>query len=99
MTSPRPTRRLSLAIATLTGLTMSDSTLPAANYDEAKVPKYELPDPLTMRDGTKVKSASDWIEKRRPEMLELFREHVYGRSPERPSGLKFKVIQNDATAL
>jgi hypothetical protein len=88
-----------LAIATLTGLTMSDSTLPAANYDEAKVPKYELPDPLTMRDGTKVKSASDWIEKRRPEMLELFREHVYGRSPERPSGLKFKVIQNDATAL
>ena len=99
MTSPRPTRRLSLAIATLTGLTMSDSTLPAANYDEAKVPKYELPDPLTMRDGTKVESASDWIEKRRPEMLELFREHVYGRSPERPSGLKFKVIQNDATAL
>ena len=71
MTSPRPTRRLSLAIATLIGFTMSDSPLPAANYDEAKVPKYELPDPLTMQDGTKVKSASDWVEKRRPEVLEF----------------------------
>ena len=88
-----------MAIATLIGFTMSDSSLPAANYDEAKVPKYELPDPLTMQDGTKVESASDWIEKRRPEVLELFGEHVYGRSPERPSGLKFKVIQNDHTAL
>ena len=88
-----------MAIATLIGFTMSDSSLPAANYDEAKVPKYELPDPLTMQDGTKVESASDWIEKRRPEVLELFGEHVYGRSPKRPSGLKFKVIQNDHTAL
>ena len=99
MTNLRPTRRLSLAIATLIGFTMSDSPLPAANYDEAKVPRYELPDPLTMQNGTRVKSAKDWVEKRRPEVLELFRKHVYGRSPERPSGLKFKVIQNDTTAL
>ena len=99
MTNLRPTRRLSLAIATLIGFSMSDSPLPAANYDEAKVPRYELPDPLTMQNGTRVKSAKDWVEKRRPEVLELFRKHVYGRSPERPSGLKFKVIQNDTTAL
>ena len=99
MANLRPTHRLLLTITTLIGLTMSESSLPAANYDEAKVPKYELPDPLTMQDGTKVKSASNWIEKRRPEVLELFREHVYGHSPKRPRGLKFKVIQNDTTAL
>jgi hypothetical protein len=99
MTSLRPTQRFSLSIATLIGLTMSDSPLPAANYDEAKVPHYELPDPLIMQDGTPVKSAKDWMEKRRPEVLELFRKHVYGRSPAKPSGLNFKVIQNDDTAL
>ena len=40
------------------------------NYDEAKVPRYELPDSLTMQDGAPVKSAKDWMEKRRPEVLE-----------------------------
>ena len=99
MTNLWPDRRLSLAIATLTALTMSAPPIPAANYDEAKVPKYDLPDPLTLQDGTKVKSARDWTEKRRPEVLELFRKHVYGRSPGKPSGLKFKIIQNDPTAL
>jgi len=99
MTSLWPTQPFSLGIATLIGLTMSDSPLPAANYDEAKVPRYELPDPLTMQDGAPVKSAKDWTEKRRPEVLEMFRKHVYGSSPGKPSGLKFKVIQNDDTAL
>ena len=98
MTNLRPTHRFLLTITTLIGLTMSELPLPAANYDETKVPKYELPDSLTMRDATRVNSAKDWMEKRRPEVLELFREQVYGRSPERPKGLKFKVIQNDATA-
>ena len=72
MTSLWPTQPFSLGIATLIGLTMSDSPLPAANYDEAKVPRYELPDPLTMQDGAPVKSPKDWMEKRRPEVLELF---------------------------
>ncbi|SVC03514.1 uncharacterized protein METZ01_LOCUS256368, partial [marine metagenome] len=99
MINLRPTRRLLLTITILIGLTMSEPPLPAANYNETKVAKYELPDPLAMQDGTRVNSAKDWVEKRRPEVLELFREHVYGHSPERPSGLKFKVIQNDATAL
>lgn len=80
-------------------LTMSNASLSAANYDEAKVPHYELPDPLTTQDGTPVRSAKDWTEKRRPEVLELFREHVYGHSPAKPNGLKFKVIQDDPTAL
>ena len=81
----------------LLAMPLSDSS--AANYDEAKVPQYTLPDPLTMQDGTPVTSTRDWIEKRRPEVLELFREQVYGHSPNRPSGLLFKVIQNDDTAL
>ena len=42
---------------------MSISTLAqpeGTNYDESKVPQYELPDPLTMSDGTKVTTAEQW---------------------------------------
>ena len=44
------------------------------NYDEAKVPKYTLPDPLVMIDGSPVKTVKDWETKRRPEILELFKK-------------------------
>lgn len=52
------------------------------NYDEAKVPKYTLPDPLLMNDGVNyAETAEIWGSKRRPEVLELFQKEVYGRMP------------------
>ena len=70
------------------------------NYDEQKVPEYTLPDPLVMSDGTKVTDAQTWKSQRRPEILELFRAHVYGRSPvERPANMHFKVFDLDRQAL
>lgn len=51
------------------------------NYDESKVPQFELPDPLVARDGTKIDSAEGWREKRRPEIQALFEDHVYGHTP------------------
>ena len=68
-------------------------------YDEAKVPEYTLPDPLVLADGTKVADAETWRTKRRPEILELFRTHVYGRAPARPKDMTFKVFGQDAKAL
>ncbi len=54
--------------------------------------KIELPDALTLRDGTKVTSAADWKARRRPELLELFRENIYGRAPvSRPPAMKFHI--------
>jgi len=70
------------------------------NYDEQTVPEYTLPDPLLMSNGTKVTNAQDWKAKRRPEVLELFRTHVYGRSPiDQPKGMAFKVFDLDRQAL
>lgn len=53
------------------------------NYDEAKVPDFELPSLLTSASGKKIASAADWNNIRRPEILQLFQEHVFGRLPDR----------------
>ncbi len=54
----------------------------AANYDEAKANPYpKLPDPLTLKNGKEVKSAKEWWELRRPEIVEDFDREIYGRAP------------------
>lgn len=58
-------------------------------YDEAKVPAYALPDPLTDAAGLAVRSATDWHVRRRPEILDLFARQVYGRPPDHPEEMTF----------
>ncbi len=72
---------------------------PDANYDESKVPAYTLPDPLLLANGMRVTDAKTWFEKRRPELLHLFEEHVYGRTPDRVLATKFVVTSTDENAL
>jgi hypothetical protein len=73
---------------------------PEINYDEQKVPEYTLPHPLVMIDGTTVTYAQIWMNERRPEILELFKTQVYGRSPiERPEDMSFNVFDLDQQAL
>ena len=69
------------------------------NYDESKVPAYELPPLLKLKDGSPVKDAATWKKKRRGEVLELFRSEVYGRRPGRPEALRFEVTRKDEPAL
>lgn len=69
-----------------------------ANYDESKMPAFTLPDPLVMCDGSKVESARMWKKKRRPEIVSLFEEYVYGRAPNPPKRL-FEVVSVDENAL
>jgi len=71
----------------------------AANYDEAKVPKYRLPDPLKLASGDTVADAKTWREKRRPEILRLFQTHMFGRSPGPPPKLRHEVADVDERAL
>lgn len=56
------------------------------NYDESRVPKYTLPSLLTCADGTVVKDAETWQNKRRAEVLALFETHVYGKTPKKSLG-------------
>jgi len=69
------------------------------NYDESKVPQYELPDPLVFADGSAVTDAQAWREKRRPEILRLFETEMFGRSPGRPEKMRFVVVATDENAL
>ncbi len=65
-----------------------------ANIDETKVPKFTLPNPLVMGDGTPVTSSHQWSARRRGEILDLFREHVYGHAPDGlPKGLTYQVLK------
>jgi hypothetical protein len=69
------------------------------NYDESKVPAYTLPDPLVCEDGTPVRDRRVWEKRRRPELLWLFEEHVYGRAPTAAPGMWFEVVESDGAAL
>lgn len=54
---------------------------PPANYDEDKLPPYTLPDLLITLKGKPVTTAHEWMVVRRPEILNLFEENIYGRIP------------------
>jgi hypothetical protein len=92
-------RLISIMLPICLGATDARTQPKEANYDESKVPAYTLPDPLVMADGREVTTAKMWRRKRRPEILNLFEEHVYGRSPGQPWNLGFTVTSVDTHAL
>ena len=69
------------------------------NYDESRVPDYKLPDPLVLAEGTPVIDARTWWEQRRPEILGLFEQQMYGRAPARPESMSFTATALDPEAL
>jgi hypothetical protein len=65
----------------------------AANYDEAKAnPFPKLPEALTLKNGQKIKTATDWWHKRRPEIVEDFDREIYGRMPKNTPSVKWEVV-------
>lgn len=69
------------------------------NYDEPKIPAYELPDPLVLRNGKPVTDADTWLKLRRPEILKLYETEIYGRVPARAPKVRFQVVEKGASAL
>ncbi len=72
---------------------------PQYNYYEEKVPAYSLPGLLVTLGGRKVDNADAWTGTRRPEILELFRENVYGRVPETPYEKSIRVVNENTNAM
>lgn len=68
----------------------------AANYDESKAnPCPELPELMVTKSGKKVKTAKDWWDIRRPEILEDFEREVYGRIPNNVPKVTWEVVFED----
>lgn len=79
--------------------TLAYAQQPGFNYDESKVPDYELPDPLRFDDGSPVETPAAWWEQRRPQILALFESEVYGRAPGAPAGVRVEVTSSEPHAL
>ncbi len=58
-----------------------------------------LPDPLVTEGGVVIENATQWESDRREEVLELFRDHVYGRVPEMGVETDFQVKFMNADGL
>ena len=90
---------LPLLVMAVSGLPLRGAPAPA-NQDETKVPPYTLPNPLVSGGGAPVRDAAAWRTQRRPELLGLFAEHVYGRTPGgRPPAMHWEVTSVDRAAL
>jgi hypothetical protein len=77
-------------------------SFPGVIYDEASVPPYILPKLLVMADGTPVSDARTWCKKRRLEILRLFEQQMFGRTPQAaraPAEMWFEETSPAQTAL
>jgi hypothetical protein len=77
----------------------------AANLDESKATSYtNLPDPLLLKKGKKVRSEKIWWKLRRPEIVEDFDREIYGRVPPNAPSVNWQVTSttremNDAVPV
>ncbi len=75
---------------------------PSAGADlpePAQLPvRPDLPDPLVLQNGERVTTKEQWLQKRRPELKQLFQHYMYGYFPEAPK-VEAKVERVDPKAL
>lgn len=74
-------------------------TLFAQNYDESKVGSYTLPELLKTQDGQTISTVEEWEKVRRPEILKLFEDHVYGQVPKDYDDIQFRIKDTDKKAM
>src|SRR3546814_107193 len=68
-------------------------------YDESKVPDYTLPELLKTSGGKTVTKKKQWEKIRRHEVLALFTNQVYGKTPDRKIPMQFHTQSIDKEAL
>jgi len=73
--------------------------LHAQNYDESKIASYELPEILRSNSKNKITSSKDWESIRRPEIVSLFEEHVYGTMPKKFDRISFNTRNENKKAM
>ncbi|WP_291208948.1 prolyl oligopeptidase family serine peptidase [Dyadobacter sp.] len=87
-------KQIALFFILLTG-----SPVFSQNYDEAKVPHYILPDVLKTTSGKTIRSEEKWEKLRRPEVLKLFEDHVYGQMPTDYDSIRYALTEDDGPEM
>jgi hypothetical protein len=71
----------------------------AQNYEESKVGEYQLPKLLVTESGQTLSTTNQWENIRRPEILKLFEDHVFGQVPKDFDDIRFKIKNKDKKAM
>lgn len=69
------------------------------NYDESKVLPYSLPEVLKTSNNVVVKTRRIWEDVRRPEIVKLFEDNVYGQMPQQFDSIGFNLVNQNDDAL
>ncbi|MGN7205167.1 glucuronyl esterase domain-containing protein [Pedobacter sp. SAFR-022] len=69
-----------------------------ANFVEANVKPYLLPDVLRTSKHAKIRNKADW-ENNREQLLDLFEENIYGQMPKHFVDIKFSLVEKDELAM
>lgn len=69
-----------------------------ANFVEANVKPYSLPDVLRTSKYVKIRNKADW-ENNRTQLLDLFAENIYGQMPKAFDDIKFSLVEKDELAM
>ena len=86
---------LFLSFVILAGYAQTEETID----DEGKVPAYTLPALLESNAGRKITTVEQWEEIRRPELLTLFTEQVYGKSPVGEVDVSYRKLDDNHSAV
>lgn len=70
-----------------------------SNTDEAQVGDYVLPEVLRLSSGAPVADAATWTRERRAEVMDLFAEHQFGRTPTTHIPMTAEVWERNAEGL
>ena len=90
---------LSISFILISAITLKAQRPATTNYDESKVPTYTLPEVLKTESGKTIKSAKAWEKRRRPEVLGLFAENIYGQMPKDFDEIKFSLKNEDRNSM
>ncbi|WP_373551883.1 acetylxylan esterase [Haliscomenobacter sp.] len=68
---------------------------------QSKVEKKDLmlPEVLTSNQGKRIRNAKMWIKKRRPEILQLFEDNLYGQVPKEVDSIRFNLKKEEHMAM
>lgn len=87
-----------LILLTMYSLATSQSAAFTPNYNESKVPDYALPELLMFEDGRIATEPDHWPQ-RRKQILQLFENEVYGKSPEWTGTIQAHTLFSDPAAF